>query len=114
MLETTCSLRSMIAGLAERSFLEDVVIHCSDGQTRTSGVLLAAANEFWSEALSCCPSGENAEDFQVFLLEESVAEVSTFLTDFPQHRLTRRVSHTECGSSILALFAPFTQNIDLP
>ena len=78
LLETTCSLRSMIADLTDRSFLEDVVIHCSDGQTRTSSVLLAAANEFWTDALGCCPSGENAEDFQVFLLEETVAEVSDY------------------------------------
>ena len=68
-----------------RSYLDYILIYYlshPDGQTRTSGVLLAAANEFWSEALlGCCPSGETmVEDFQVYLLDESVEEVEAYTT----------------------------------
>ena len=75
-LHSSLDLAQEISCLS-RGLYEDTVIHCADGErVRASSLLLAAANEFWAEALlaSCSTTGE---EFHVFL-DETSSEVSSY------------------------------------
>merc|ERR1719376_679608 len=92
LLKTSCHLMTEISRLKKgesSAFLEDVVIHCQGSSTvRASGLLLAAANDFWSQVLlssSAATSGGEPggafppEDFHVFLLDETLDDVTAFV-----------------------------------
>ena len=75
-LHSSLNLAQEISCLS-RGLYEDTVIHCADGErVRASSLLLAAANDFWAEALlaSCSTTGE---EFHVFL-DETSSEVSAY------------------------------------
>ena len=76
LLKSTCDLMAEIAGLKSELYLQDVTIHCKDGDVKTSGVLLAAANDFWNEVLSSAAS----EEYHVFLKDEEMSGVQDYVS----------------------------------